>query len=789
MTRTAASTHTAKKPSAAPPVRLGAAWQRFAASAPWTDVPGRDREAALPGAAPLPAFHLGKIPIQAKLQVGPEGDGLEKEADATAERVMRMPDPSAAPGDAAGQADEDEKELRREKWEQLHPGDAGKVQRKCDACAAEEEGPLQRKAAGGAVTEKAAPAIVHDVLRSPGQPLDAGTRAFMEPRFGVDFDRVRIHTGEEAASSAQAVNALAYTVGQSIVFGRGQHAPGTAAGRRLIAHELTHVVQQGSSPPGSAGQLQRTPGDCGPAFEREFLGEINAARRDVPRQYFATIPEKNKPGKPVEALVTGTQLEVGQKGGYGGLWRAVCFKTAGMPTQILWVLGDYITNLDAKKKEEEGKKKDKEQPKKEEAPADAGEVNPLHADFELYVDLFEHVIYDEAYRIAEGGSPTNWFRVKYPNGTIVDLNINDFETSASSKETHDQLAHVKMREGHIFPKSLNKYTTPALWAAREDILEIQHWYTNKLIKLSLPAVLFVLTINPMPAGPPIEGGNVGPKLRVDRRVVPKSAPEPVAPGGALEPRSGQQGAAPSNVYQLPQRGAPQGPVGQAGSPGAYRGGPAAPELNPGAMPEPAPTSGIQPITPAPSPVAPPPVPRTAPQGGAQAPGDLFPRSTRIPAFPAQQPGGAGPWTIPGPAAPAAAAARAPRKVPVMPSGLSRADQELWRECNQLHDIYKNTQDQDAAYATRMDTIEDALQNNRASAQDRVDFCHLLDERIKLVQRMHRERQRYMDRGCDVFDWFGMGTTPAQRLKKHQDAQANVVLELANMYKLRKKFCA
>src|SRR5438132_1422685 len=88
------------------------------------------------------------------------------------------------------------------------------------------------------------PPIVHNVLRSPGQPLESGTRAFMEPRFGRDFSQVRVHTDAQAAESAQAVNALAYTVGRDVVFGGGEYAPGTSEGRKLLAHELMHVVQQ-----------------------------------------------------------------------------------------------------------------------------------------------------------------------------------------------------------------------------------------------------------------------------------------------------------------------------------------------------------------------------------------------------------------------------------------------------------------------------------------------------------------------------------------------------------------
>ena len=87
--------------------------------------------------------------------------------------------------------------------------------------------------------------IVHDVLSSPGQPLDASTRTFMESRFGHDFSQVRVHTDERAAESARTVNALAYTVGQDIVFKEGHYQPSVPAGQPLLAHELAHVVQQG----------------------------------------------------------------------------------------------------------------------------------------------------------------------------------------------------------------------------------------------------------------------------------------------------------------------------------------------------------------------------------------------------------------------------------------------------------------------------------------------------------------------------------------------------------------
>jgi Domain of unknown function (DUF4157)/Putative peptidoglycan binding domain len=115
----------------------------------------------------------------------------------------------------------------------------------CDSCQ-KEQAPLKlQRAAVNAEPVDEVPQVVHDVLRSSGQPLDIETRAFMEQRFGHDFSHVRVHTDGQAAESARAVNALAYTVGRDVVFGAGQHAPQTEAGRRLLAHELTHVVQQG----------------------------------------------------------------------------------------------------------------------------------------------------------------------------------------------------------------------------------------------------------------------------------------------------------------------------------------------------------------------------------------------------------------------------------------------------------------------------------------------------------------------------------------------------------------
>ncbi len=117
----------------------------------------------------------------------------------------------------------------------------------CEECRKKNQ-TLQRKEGNGSASF-GVPPIVHEVLHSPGQPLDPATREFMEPHFGHAFSRVRVHTDTRAAASAQAVGALAYAVGQDVVFAEGRYQPSDREGRRLLAHELAHTIQQGDAQP------------------------------------------------------------------------------------------------------------------------------------------------------------------------------------------------------------------------------------------------------------------------------------------------------------------------------------------------------------------------------------------------------------------------------------------------------------------------------------------------------------------------------------------------------------
>jgi hypothetical protein len=205
--------------------------------------------------------------IQAKLTIGQPGDVYEQEADRVAEQVMLMPDPSKA---------------RRKGVSEYNKPPS--IQRMCTECEEEvhrqpmeeDEELLQTKGASSNTPEiNSATESQINSIKGGGQPLSESLRAYFEPRFGQDFSHVRVHTGSQASESANAVNALAYTVGQDVVFGAGQYAPETTTGRQLLAHELSHVLQQRATGSGSGkiGGLDIEPPDTGAEREAEAMAE------------------------------------------------------------------------------------------------------------------------------------------------------------------------------------------------------------------------------------------------------------------------------------------------------------------------------------------------------------------------------------------------------------------------------------------------------------------------------------------------------------------------------------
>jgi len=173
--------------------------------------------------------------VQAKMTVNKPGDKFEQEADRMAERVMRMPQP-----EEKIQKKEDDK-IQKKEEEKIQRAEAKeeKIQKK-------EEEKLQRRGDGvpsvGASTQSAI-----QNKTTGGQPLSSDVKSFMEPRIGADFSNVRIHNDQESASLNNQLSARAFTYQNHIFFSRDQYQPGTSEGKQLLAHELTHTVQQGAA--------------------------------------------------------------------------------------------------------------------------------------------------------------------------------------------------------------------------------------------------------------------------------------------------------------------------------------------------------------------------------------------------------------------------------------------------------------------------------------------------------------------------------------------------------------
>ena len=177
--------------------------------------------------------------MQAKLKIGQPGDKYEKEADRVAEEIMGRPEPG--PLLARSNCKPCEEELRRQPVEEE-----------------EEEEFVQAKEATGQLTQ-ASPDLAGQIkgLSGKGQPLPESERVFFEPRLGYDLSRVRFHADEQAEELTRSVNARAFTLGQHIFFGAGEYALGVEEGRRLLAHELTHVIQQSTNPDLVPNTIQR----------------------------------------------------------------------------------------------------------------------------------------------------------------------------------------------------------------------------------------------------------------------------------------------------------------------------------------------------------------------------------------------------------------------------------------------------------------------------------------------------------------------------------------------------
>jgi hypothetical protein len=215
--------------------------------------------------------------VQAKLTVSHPGDSSEKEADRVADTVMQMPasrpaidrDQDPAVQRACNKCAEEEKKIApapevKEEEKKVAPApevkEEEKVQASLDEQALkvdEEDKKLQTKSQSGQAP-RVTPELDAQIqsVHGGGAPLAKDAQDFFEPRFGVDLSHVRVQTGSQAAGVARQLEARAFTVGNNITFGAGQYQPSSSEGRRLIAHELTHVIQQGGAGTGATHERE-----------------------------------------------------------------------------------------------------------------------------------------------------------------------------------------------------------------------------------------------------------------------------------------------------------------------------------------------------------------------------------------------------------------------------------------------------------------------------------------------------------------------------------------------------
>jgi Domain of unknown function (DUF4157) len=256
-----------------------------------------------------PVASNSRLPIQAKLTVGQSNDKYEQEADAVANKVVqRWAIPNAVNA-----------------MPTITPFNINAAQRACAACEKEDKDHIQRKESGEMTASPSVESRL-SATKGGGNPLPESTRTHMESSIGANFSNVRVHTGGEAVQLSQDLSAHAFTHGSDVYFNSGKFAPNTQSGRHLLAHELTHTVQQGS---GLQRMIQRsieTSTTCR-TFKNKF--KIKISDDNVAPIQMSGIPYKK------ETLSKGFEANCQQKDSKGFL---VCLKlSTRTKSELFWI--------------------------------------------------------------------------------------------------------------------------------------------------------------------------------------------------------------------------------------------------------------------------------------------------------------------------------------------------------------------------------------------------------------------------------------------------------------------
>lgn len=616
-------------------------------------------------------------PLQAKLAISQPNDPDEQEADWTADRIMRMQEPAHIT--AASPA----------------------IQRNCAACDSnkttcpkcEGEEKVQRKEISRPSSETGH--SVHSetaVPRDGGRPLPPDMRALFEPRFGRDFSRVRVHTGSWATESAHAIKARAFTLGRDVVFGEEEYLPGSLEGQRLLAHELTHVVQQGHAaalPAGgpSSSMQPRNVSDGGLAHSTERIARQSDGGAD------AGVPST----EPKDAGTTGGSPD--QPGGANYSRQAACVARRG----------GCITERAAGAVVE---------------PAEAAQYNKDCREL-------EHTSY-----AGPDIKPSDEECRQYTSGQLVDP---------------AKLARLQLLTMQYLARLTAGELTLADAQRIDSALRLAHTALQRG-GMSLPEL-------PAAAIPPPDMSPDGPAVLL------AGLPALALPAETAAGTAGGAAAAAGPTLTLIEGGAVAGGATEVGAVGATVAGGTAAATVGVVLIGAAVLVGVGLVIYFILTLEDPKVDPTIPKAIDEASDTI--QDTLATAKPPT--------------------AQAAQKKPVMPLGLSKSDQALWEKCSALHDTYKDTQEQLGSSVDNdvINRLREKFYNNRATPQEIIDLCALIDKQIPIVERFHRERSDYVKAGCDKFDWFNAGTTEADRLKRHKGELEHVSSQLRNLRKLRK----
>lgn len=272
----------------------------------------------VPVHASLPGPKLQRAPAGAsRLSIGAPGDRYEQEAEQVAEQVLRTPEPTTGTKPGAGQiapqtnpsGGASVKRVQRQPRSPYSP-DEGTDSTNQGQGPNQDQGTVQTQE-----QPRQTPQLTREfenqvgALQGGGQPLAGSVRSSMESRFGHDFSRVHVHTDQTAAGLAASINARAFTLGPDVVFGAGQYAPQSEAGQRLIAHELTHSIQQGQAPrlgqskpevsaPHSGAETETTPSSCASPSPVQEISAAPAVARTIQRVQWNPNVDTGKKIKP-----------------------------------------------------------------------------------------------------------------------------------------------------------------------------------------------------------------------------------------------------------------------------------------------------------------------------------------------------------------------------------------------------------------------------------------------------------------------------------------------------------